>query len=449
VNVALPYIPGRSSARDWLAMVPMLLGILVGSLTVSAATTALPAMGKDLSLSAAEGIWIIDIYPLALAATLVIAARFGDAFGRKRVMVIGLAAFAALNLIGGFATDGLELIVVRALLGVAEAMVIASVVSTIGSHYQSHERVVAYGLWTATFGAGSAFGPVAGGILAEAPGWRWILFGCVPIAVVAIVLALWLVPESRTLIPPHWDATSIVTSVLALAGIVYALQQVTSNPIEAAVSGVIGLAALIHFVLRQLRLHDPLIDVRLFRESGFTAAYLRIIVGGGTSAATVYLTSIHLQEAHGDSPLTAGLTLLPQAVTIAFGGVLAPFALRWLSSNVLTVSALVLQAIGLAWLAFDPAVFVAPLIFVGIGFGVIGTLAATALFDATTAEQAGQVGAVQEVGFSLGGGLGVAILGTIAVTFTANGFAIALWTAAICVLAVALLPLSKRRTTSR
>ncbi len=425
-------------------MIPMLLGILIGSLTISAATTALPAMRIDLGLSEAEGIWIIDVYPLALAATLVVAARAGDAFGRRRIMVLGLIGFALLNLAGGFVSDGLLLIVIRALLGLAEAMVVASVVATIGSHYQARERVLAYGLWTATFGAGSAFGPVVGGLLAEGPGWRWILLGCVPLAVIAIGLALWLVPESRTPTQPHWDAASILTSVVALAGIVFALQHLIATPIPAAVAAAVGVAALVVFVRRQLHLADPLIDVRLFTISGFTDAYARILVSTGASAATVYLTSVHLQEVRGESPVVAGLILLPQAITIAVGGVAAPAALRWFSSGGVMMSALILQAAGLAWLAFDPAVMVVPLAMIGAGFGVIGTLAATALFDATTPDQAGQVGAVQEVGFSLGNGLGVAVFGTIAVTIVTGGFTVALAVSAVAVLAAALLPLTRR-----
>lgn len=171
----------RSSARTWLAMVPMLLGGLVGALAISATTTALPAMRQDLHMTDAAAIWIVDIYPLALAVTLVIAARAGDQFGRRTVMAIGLAGFALFNLIGGMTDSALVLIAMRALLGASEAAVIASVVSTIGAVFQPGERVLGYGLWTATFGAGSAFGPVAGGILAEGPGWRWTLYGGIPL----------------------------------------------------------------------------------------------------------------------------------------------------------------------------------------------------------------------------------------------------------------------------
>ncbi|GAA2538188.1 MFS transporter [Microbacterium mitrae] len=429
----------RSSARTWLAMVPMLLGVLIGALAISATTTALPAMRSDMHMTDAAAIWIVDIYPLALAVTLVIAARAGDQFGRRTVMMLGLVGFAAFNLIGGMTDSVLVLIIMRALLGASEAMVIASVVSTIGAVFQPGERVLAYGLWTATFGAGSAFGPVAGGILAEGPGWRWTLYGGIPLAIIALLLALFLVPNTRTARAPHWDALSIVTSIIALGGLVYALQHVALEPVVAIVVGVIGAAAGVTFVRRQRQLSDPFIDVGLFRIRDFSIAYVRIIAGTGASAATVYLVSLHLQDARGETALTAGFALLPQAIMIAIGGVLAPTLLRWLSSNALTVAALAMQAIGLVWLATDPASLVGALLFAGFGFGLIGTLTAAALFDATHPEQAGQVGAIQEVGFALGSGLGVAVLGTIALVAGTNGYAVALVTGAALVIAAALL----------
>jgi DHA2 family multidrug resistance protein-like MFS transporter len=179
-------------------MVPLLLGVLIGALAISSVSTALPAIRSELDLTDTEGLWLVDVYALSLAATLIVAARIGDAFGRKTIILIGLAGFAVLNAVGGLATGGLVLIVVRALLGVAEAFVIAGVVATIGAKFQARERVLAYGLWTATFGTGSALGPVLGGVLAEGPGWRWLLLGSVPLAVIAGMLAVWLVPDSRS-----------------------------------------------------------------------------------------------------------------------------------------------------------------------------------------------------------------------------------------------------------
>lgn len=245
-------------------MVPMLLGILIGSLAISSAATALPAIRAELSLGDTEALWLVDSYSLAMAATLIIAARIGDAFGRKRIILIGLAGFAILNLAGGLATGGAMLIGARALLGIAEAFVIAGVVATIGARYAGRDRVVAYGLWTATFGVGNALGPVLGGALAEGPGWRWLFLGSVPLAIIAIVLAAWLVPDSRSSLRPSWDVPSILASMLALGGLVLALHEAVAAPLVAIVAGAVAVASLVFFILRQRRLREPLIDVRLF-----------------------------------------------------------------------------------------------------------------------------------------------------------------------------------------
>lgn len=427
-------------------MLPMLLGVLIGALAISSVSTALPAIRGELTLSDIEALWLVDVYALSLAATLILAARIGDAFGRKSIILIGLSGFGVLNAIGGVATNGMVMIVVRALLGVAEAFVIAGVVATIGAKYHARERVLAYGLWTATFGVGSALGPVLGGLLAEGPGWRWLLLGSVPLAIVAVVLAIWLVPDSRSSQPPSWDVTSILSSILALGALVFALHEALAAPVVAGIAAAIAIVSLIFFVRRQRSLTEPLIDIRLFGLTDFSPAIIRIVVSSGASAASVLLVSLHLQDSRGESAAQAGLALLPQAAAIAIGGVVAPVALRWLSGKALTVLALLVQAAGLAWLGLDPAVVAWPLALVGLGFGVAATLAATTLFDATTEDQAGQVGAIQEVGFALGGGLGIAVFGIIAAVFIAGGFVIAVLAAAVVVTAAAVVPLITRRS---
>ena len=435
----------RSTLRLWLAMVPLLLGILIGALAISSVSTALPAIRGDLAMSDTEALWLADVYALSLAATLILAARIGDAFGRKKIVLIGLAGFAVLNAIGGFAQNPLLLIVIRALLGVAEAFVVAGVVSTIGAKYHARERVLAYGLWTATFGAGSALGPVLGGLLAEGPGWRWLLLGSVPLAVLAGVLAIWLVPESRSSRTPSWDVASILTSIVAIGALAYALHEVLAAPVPATIAGVVAVGSLVFFILRQRRLPEPLIDMRLFGLPGFSPAIVRIVAASGVSAASVLLVSLHLQDTRGWTAAEAGLAILPQAIAIAIGGVIAPVALRWVASEVQTVLALLLQTAGMAWLFTDPDLVAVPLALVGLGFGIAATLAATALFDATTEDDAGQVGAIQEVAFSLGSGFGIAILGTVA-TVAMGGFSTAVLVAAAVAAAAGLLPLLRRRT---
>ena len=435
------------SPRRWLALIPMLLGVLIGSLSLSSIITALPALLAELRLEPAAGVWIIDIYPLTLGVTLVLAARAGDHWGRRRIMLLGLSGFAVFNLLAGLASDGFTLIALRTLLGVSEAMVISSVVSTIGTQFHARERVLAYGFWTAAFGAGSAFGPILGGLLTEGPGWRWVFLGCVPLSALAVLAALRFVPEGRAPVRPHWDPLSIGTSVLAIGGLVYALQHALAEPVTAAALAAVAIVSGIVFVRRQERLDNPLIDVGIFRIREFSIAYGHILLITGTTAATLYLVGLHVQSGQGLSPAESGLVLLPLAALTGIVGAAAPLALSWWGRKTITTLALTVALLGQLWLASGlPGIPVA-LGLIGAGFGAVGTLAAAALFDYTTPAQAGQVGAVQEVSFALGNGIGVAVFGTIALAAGTDGYRIAMLVAGVVLAAAALVyPLQALRT---
>lgn len=431
---------GTSPPRTWLAMVPLLLGILVGSLSISATTTALPAIAADLGLDGATGLWIVDAYPLALAVSLVVVARLGDAVGRRRVLVAGLAGFTVLSVAGGLAPTGAVLVAVRAGMGVCGATVLASTVAIIGVTFLPRERVVAYGLWTMAFGTGSTLGPVVGGLVVDVVGWPWILFGCAPIAALAVILAPFLVPESRAPSPPHWDAVSIVASVLALGGIVFALQHLGLEPVAAAVAGAVGIVALAVFVRRQLRADEPFLDLRPFAVPGFRHAFVRIVVAVGANAASAFLVSLHLQQVRGATATEAGLAILPQAAAVVLGGLAVPVIRRWASGPAILTAALAVQAAGLVWTATELGPPGAPLALVGLGVGAAGTVGAAQLFDSSTPDLAGTVGAIQEIAFALGSGLGIAAFGSIASFGGDAGFAIALGTAAAVSIAAAVLP---------
>ena len=256
----------------WLAMIPLLLGILIGALAISSVSTALPSIRGDLTLSDTGALWLVDVYSLALAATLILASRIGDAFGRKRIVLLGLAGFAVLNLVGGLAQDGLVLIVVRALLGVAEAFVVAGVVATIGAHYQARQRVLAYGLWTATFGTGSALGPVLGGLIVDAPGmgWRWVFFISVPFALISFALLQRFLRIDHVPVKVRFDyagAVLIATSLgllltwITFVGELYAWRSWPSAALLAP-----GLALLAATVLVERRAENPLVPLAIIRE---------------------------------------------------------------------------------------------------------------------------------------------------------------------------------------
>ncbi|WP_406636609.1 MFS transporter [Amycolatopsis sp. WGS_07] len=414
----------RVEPRRGLVLIPLLAGVLGGSLALSMVNTALPQIADELRVPATARAWIVDVYPLALAVSMVGAARAGDRYGRRRVLLIGVSTMAVLNAVAAAATSATLLIVCRGLLGVAGALILAGVVGTIGSLFSGRGLAFANGMWVTTLGAGNALGPVAGGLLTEGPGWRWVFLALVPLAVLTIGLALWLLPESVGQAAGGWEIPSLLWSAAAIGGIVYGLQEATVAPVRGIPCAAAGLGAGTVFVRRQLRLHEPLLQVRLFLRPGFASAFARIVVSAATAAACLYLVSLELQHAQGRTPIEAGFALAPQAVATAVGGLVAPFSVNWLRSRTSTSVALVIQAAGLIAIPLSHTVL--PVALVGFGYGAIGTLATTALFEAATAEHAGAAGATQEVGFAIGAGGGVAVFSTIANLGGGTGFAAAL-----------------------
>jgi MFS transporter, DHA2 family, multidrug resistance protein len=342
-----------------------------------------------------------DAHPLALAVAVVAAARLGDRYGRRRVMLVGLVAVAVINFVAGLASNGVALIASRAVLGVAGAMILASVVSTVGHTFRGHDLAIANGAWVTVVSAGNAVGPVASGLLTQAVGWRSVFFFLSPMAVATAALAWWLMPESRAQGPrARWDRISLTLPVATVGGMVYGIQQIQAGPFKGALFLAAGAASAVWFVHRQRWTPNPLIDISLFRRPGFARSATQILASAATSAACLYLVSLHLQHTLGRTPLQAGLALAPQAAATAFGGVLAPLSLRRMTTPTAVRAALVLQGAGLLALVWNDTVVLVPIALVGLGYGTVGTLATTALLDAATPSHAAQAGAIQEVAFA-------------------------------------------------
>ncbi|GIZ99057.1 MFS transporter [Tsukamurella sp. TY48] len=400
--------------------------------------TALPRLADDLALSATLRTWIADIYPLCLAIGIVSAARAGDALGRRRLLVAGLVLFGAASAAAATASTGAVLLLSRSALGVAGAMVVAGVVSTIGAVFDGNARTVANGWWVAVFGAAAAIGPIVGGTATEIAGWRSVFWISVPCAAVGLLLTLAMVPETRSAGPVTWDPASIVTSAGGLGLAVYSVHHLAAAPIAGSATAIAASALLIWFVRRQRRLTDPMIDVSMFARRRFSVATVSMLISSGAGAAAVYLLSIYLQ-AGGRGPLATGIVLLPQAVATTAGGLCAPAVAHRLPPSTALRAALILQAVGLLTVAFLPGTMIAGLALVGLGFGIVGTLGTSALFDSANPDQVAQVGAVQEVAFALGAGGGIAVFGTVASLSQHRGFPLAMAAAATaCLIAAGL-----------
>lgn len=434
-----PTTPSGPSSR-WLVLIPLLLGILGSSLSMSLIAVPAPVIAAEVSLSDTGRAWLVDSYPLCLAAGLLFAARLGDRFGRRTVLVIGLGAMALGNAVAMLASAGLVLIITRAITGLAGGAVIASVVATIGTRFRGRDLAIANGAWVATVGAGNALGPVLGGVLTDRLGWRSVFAALVAIASIAALAAIRLLPESRGAGRPGFDPVDLILSGVGLGVIVHAVKRLAAAPVEGTGLLVIGVALLAVFVRRQRRATDPLLDVALFARRRVSVSAIQLLISAAAAGACIYLVSVHLQLAEDRSPSQAGLALVPLALATTAGGLLAPLTHARLGSALVVRIALGVQAAGALATGLGVVPLPAALALVGLGYGAVGTIATTALFEAATPRRAAQAGVIQEIAFAVGTGLGIAAFSTVAAIDPVLGFRIALVAAAATALGAALLP---------
>lgn len=411
-----------SSRQRWLVLAVVSGSLLLCGIDLTVLHVAVPSMSRDLRPSAAQVLWIVDVYSLALAALLVTCGTLGDRIGRRRMVLSGFFTFGLASAACAFSTSTAHLIAARAALGVAAAMIMASTVAIIRVVFtDDRERALAIGVWTSAHSGGATIGPLIGGLVAERWGWGAVFLVNVPVIVVILAVGARVIPESKNPVPRRWDLASVVLSVTGLAGVVYALKQAGERAgVNAVILGTaLGGAALLYaFVHRQRRLAEPLLDFSLFGERRFATAALCVIGCFGSYVALLFLLTQWLQQVGEYSPLLAGVSLMPLAAANAVGAVTAPWAAnRWGNRGALTGSlslfAAAYAAIAVVGDTDHYGMLLLPLLGAGYGAGIVMTLGADSIMSAAQPERSGEAAAIQETSFELGAGLGVAVLGTV------------------------------------
>ncbi|MFJ4164569.1 MFS transporter [Microbacterium sp. NPDC089698] len=415
----------RVGARGWAALVVLMLPVLLVSVDNTVLSFALPEISTALSPSGVEQLWIIDVYPLVLAGLLVTMGTLGDRFGRRKMLLIGATGFALVSALAAFAPTAALLIAARALLGFFGAMLMPSTLSLLRSVFQNREqRRLAIAVWAAAFSAGSALGPIVGGVLLEHFAWGSVFLVAVPVLIPLLILAPILVPESRDPNPGRIDPISILLSMATMVPVVYAIKEFAVDGITplVVILFVVGVGMGVLFVRRQLRAEIPMLDMALFRRGMFSGAILVNLLSVVALVGFLYYVSQHLQLVLGLKPVEAGLALIPgMAVMIVSGLVVVPIARR-VRPEILVPSALVFSLAGYLVVAFTThAHGVAPLIvafvLLGIGIGAAETVSNELILAAAPPEKAGAASAVSETAYELGAVLGTTILGGIITAF--------------------------------
>lgn len=416
--------PGR-----WLALSVLVLAVLLVAVDATVLGLATPYISEDLKPSGTQLLWIGDVYSFVIAGLLVSMGSLGDRIGRKKLLLVGATAFGLISVLNAYATTPEMMILARALLGVAGATLMPATLALIRNIFHDpRERSLAIGIWGATASAGTAVGPVVGGFLLEHFWWGSVFLINLPVMVVLVLVGIKLLPESKS--PSHgpWDLISVTLSLVGVIGVVYAVKEAAAHGPSGAVfaTGLIGVAALVWFVRRQLTLPAPLLDVRLFRHRGFSGAVLADLFTVLGLSGLVFFLSQYLQLVQGRGPFEAGLAEIPAAVGAVAAGLVAGryarrFSVRVVVSGGLAAVGLALGTLTVLGQSTGYPVLGAALLVVGIGAGFSFTVTADVILSTVPKDQAGAASAVSETAYELGAALGIALLGSV-VTGVYAGF---------------------------
>lgn len=414
--------------RRWRALIVIAIAQLMSVLDASIVNIALPSLQVDLGITPENRQWVVTAYTLAFGGLLLLGGRIADYAGRKKTFMIALIGFAVASAIGGFAVNQEMLFGARALQGAFAALLAPAALSLISVTFtDSKERAKAFAVYGGLSAGGAAIGLIFGGLLTEYASWRWCLGVNVPIAIVAVLLAITNVNESKATGDTRYDIPGALTVTVGLVSLVYGITKVGStgwtSPETLSYFGA-ALVLLSAFFVIESRTSHPLLPVRILTERNRGASYLTsFIVGSGLFGMFLFL-SITFQSVFGYSPVRSGLAFLPFSVGVGISAgmasqLLPKFGARWIS-----FIGLLMASGGLALLTHldaqsDYLTAILPaLILMSLGMGLVFVpISATALF-AIGNHDAGVASAVLNTSQQIGGALGTAFLNTVATSAT-------------------------------
>jgi DHA2 family multidrug resistance protein-like MFS transporter len=429
--LAQPAPPPKATRKEWIGLAVLALGALMYVMDLTVLHLAIPRMSEALKPTGAELLWIIDIYGFFVAGCLVTMGTLGDRIGRRRLLLIGAAAFGVTSLLAAFSTTPAMLIVSRAALGIAGATLAPSTLSLIFHMFQDpRERSIAVGVWIGAFSAGSAIGPILGGLLLEFFWWGSVFLLAVPVMVALLILGPRLLPEARDPASGRLDLASAAMSIVAVLAVIFGLTQIAQEGLGLLpiASIVFGLLVGVVWVRRQTQLADPMIDVALFRLPTFKAALVVNFLAIFVAVGYFLFIAQYLQLVAGLTPLQAGLLSLPEAIGFIVGSQAAPRIVGRVGRARLIGGGLALGSVGLVMLTQVPATdglvpLVAASVVISLGLAPVFGLTTELIVGSAPEERSGAASGISETGAELGGALGIALLGSIGVAIYRGGLA--------------------------
>jgi EmrB/QacA subfamily drug resistance transporter len=410
--------------RRWWTLAVLCLSLVMVVVGNTVLNVALPTLVRDLAATSTQLQWMVDSYALVFAGLLLTAGALGDRYGRKGALVGGLMLFGTASVVSAFATSANQLIITRAVMGIAAAFVMPATLSILTSVFPPQERGRAIGVWAGLAGAGAAIGPVAGGYLLEHFWWGSVFLLNVPIVVLALVAGKFLVPKSRD---PHHVALDPVGAGLSIVGLSALLYGIIEAPTYGwgdpltLTAFALALVFLVAFAWWELRVEHPMLDLNYFRDPRFSAAGAAITLVFFAMFGTFFLLTQYLQIVLGYSALGAGVRTLPAALTMGFAAptgarLVERFGARRVVSGGLATVAVGLTILSAMGTEANYPLLVVALVVMALGMGFTMAPSTASIMSSIPMNKAGVGSAVNDTTRELGGALGVAVLGSIVVS---------------------------------
>ncbi len=414
-----------TSGKNWVLGVTALASFMM-ALDAMVITTAFAAIRADLGASVETLQWTVNAYNLTFAVLLLTGAALGDRFGRRRMFAAGIAVFTLASVACALSGSVASLIAARSAQGAGAALVMPLAMAILSGAFAKEERARALGIFSGVTGFALIVGPAIGGFITASFGWRWIFWINLPIGLIAIALVLARLRESfgpkATL--DIWGLIIVAAAALALVwGLLRGNVAGWASPevVSALVAGAL-LAAI--FVMWELRAQAPMVPMRLFKPRAFSAGMIASFAFYAAMYGVLFLLPQFLQTTLGFGPLSAGLRLLPWTATLFVTAPIAGAMVNKSGERPLVVTGLLMQAIGLGWIAItaSPEIayssLVAPLVLAGVGVSMAMPAAQNAILSSVAVTEMGKASGVFNMGRFLGGAFGIAALVAV---FSGNG----------------------------
>ena len=415
----------KAGPRQWASLVVLMLPVLLVSVNNTALSFALPAISQGLHPTASQLLWIVDVYPLILAALLIPMGSLGDRMGRRKMLMIGSTGFGLVSLFAAFAPTAEWLLAARVGIAVFGSMLLPATLSLLRSVFRDdRQRTLAIAIWTAGFSAGAALGPIAGGFLLNHFWWGSVFLLAVPVLLAFLVAAPLILPESKDPHPGPVDPLSIVLAVLTMAPVVYGIKSLATggSVLHGVLFIAVGALCGLLFARQQVAKDYPMLDLRFFRSPRFSGGLSVNMMSNVALFGFLFFFTQYLQLVNGTDPMTSGLLMVPGLVLSILAGLGAERIARLVGIRTAVVLGLLLVAAGFFVVAFtDQMASSAPILVaftvMSAGTGLATTLSTDLVVSSVPEAKAGAASAVSETGYEVGAVLGTAVLGGLTTAF--------------------------------